>query len=77
MPIEGRNFLSFLNASFGIKAFFILFLVFYAFFALILFRQIQLMTKALPTALSPLLKFVAILHIGVALAFLFIVAGGF
>ena len=66
-----------LNASFGIKAFIILFVIFYIVFALILYRQIQLMTKSLPTVLTPLLKFIAILQVGVALALLFIFIGAF
>lgn len=67
------GFLDFLSAAFVIKTFFILFLVFYSVFALIIFRQIQLMAKALPMSLSALLKFVAIVHIGVAVALLFVV----
>lgn len=71
------GFLDFLSTTFVIKAFFILFLVFYSVFALIIFRQIQLMAKSLPMSLSPLLKFVAIVHIGVAVALLFVVLGVF
>lgn len=67
------GFLDFLSAAFVIKVFFVLFLVFYGVFALIIFRQIQLMAKALPMSLSSLLKFVAIVHIGVAVALLFVV----
>ena len=69
-----ESLFDFTNWDFFIKIFFVLFLVFYSIFALILFRQIQLMSKALPLQLSPLLKFIAILHIGFALALLFIVA---
>lgn len=66
--------LDFINISAGFiaKAFLILFLVFYSVFALILFRQVQLMTKAIPTAVSPFLKFAAIIHVGVSIALLFI-----
>lgn len=71
------SFLDFLTAAFFIKAFIVLFLIFYSIFALILFRQIQLMAKTLPMALSPILKFLGILHIGVALALLFVVLGAF
>ena len=71
------GFLDFLTFSFVLKVFFILFLVFYAVFALIIFRQIQLMAKTLPMVLSPILKFIAIVHIGVALALLFVVLGVF
>lgn len=71
------DFLSFLNAGFGFKAFLVLFLVFYTFFALILLRQVQLMTKKLPTTLSPLLKFITIVHLGVSAALLLLVIGAF
>lgn len=67
------SFLDFLTLSFIVKVFFILFLVFYSVFALVVFRQIQLMAAALPMALAPFLKFVAIIHIGVILALLFVV----
>lgn len=72
------NFLEFsLSLGFLIKAFFVLFLVFYTVFSLIVFRQVQLMERTLPLTLSPLLTFVAIIQIGVALAFLFVVLGAF
>ncbi len=78
MPVDsGGGFVNVLSRAFAIKAFFVLFLVFYAVFALILFRQIQLMAKALPTPVVPFVKFLAILQIGVALALLFIVIGVF
>lgn len=67
------GFLDFLTVEFIIKAFLILFLVFYVVFALVIFRQIQLMAKALPIPLSPLLKFLGIVHIGVSLALFFVV----
>lgn len=78
MPIED-NFGNFFQVETGIfvKSFVVLILVFYSVFALILYRQIQLMNKKLPTALSPFLKFVAIVHIGVSLALLFLVIGSF
>lgn len=68
---------NFLSLIFFIKAFFVLFLIFYIVFALIIFRQVQLMEKALPFVLSPLLTFIAILQIGLSLALLFIVLGVF
>ena len=71
------SFFDFLTVTFVIKAFLILFVVFYSVFALIIFRQIQLMAKSLPMSLSPILKFVAIVHIGVSLALLFVVLGFF
>ncbi len=66
-----------ITTSGGVKAFLVLFLVFYTVFALILFRQILLMNRKLPTPLSPFLRFMAILYIGVSLAILFMVIGTF
>ncbi|MBI2326966.1 hypothetical protein HYU92_01495 [Candidatus Curtissbacteria bacterium] len=78
MPVEENlPIFSSLTVVFGVKAFFVLFLIFYAIFALILFRQIQLMGKTLPTIIVPFLKFLGIFHIGVALALLFVVLGVF
>lgn len=65
------------NANLGTKLFMVLFVVFYLVFALILFRQIQLMDRSIPTPIAPFLKFLGILQIGVALAFLFAVIGLF
>lgn len=77
MPIENFNTGIFeqFNFRFGISAFFILFLIFYSVFSLILFRQIQLMGKTLPTTLAPLIKAIAIIHLGIALSLLFAAIG--
>jgi len=78
MSVENQlGILSQINIGLIIKSFLILFLVFYVFFALIMQRQIQVMNKKLPTLLSPSLKFIAILHIGISLAVLFFVLGSF
>lgn len=78
MPFSLANLNNFgLSTLFVIKAFFVLLLVFYNVFALLLFRQTQLMAKTLPTTLSPILMFIAIVHIGIALSLIFIVAGVF
>lgn len=69
--------LGFLTTAFVVKAFFSLLIVFYIVFAVIIFRQTQLMARSLPTALSPALMFISILHIGVSLAFLFVFLGAF
>ena len=79
MPAEDvvPSILDKLNVALAVKAFFILFLIFYTIFALILYREIQIMGKSLPTPAVPFLKFVAIVHIGLALALLFVVLGVF
>lgn len=71
------GFLGLITGSFVVKIFFALFLIFYSIFSLILYRQIQLMAQALHIPLAPLLKAIAIVQIGVALALIFIVIGSF
>ena len=79
MPVEdaATNLFGRISPSLGIKAFFVLFLVFYLVFALMLFRQIQLGGKALPTSIVPFVRFMAIIHIGFSLALLLVVLGTF
>jgi len=79
MPIDDTSRQLFMNVNldFWIKVFFILFIVFYIVFAFVLNRQIQLMGRALPTQVVPVMKFVALVNIGAALAILFIVIGIF
>ncbi len=79
MLVSGGPF-SFLNdfsLVFGVKAFLVLFLIFYSVFAVILLRQIQTMSRTMPTELSPVLKFIGIMHLGFSLAILFLVIGNF
>ena len=79
MPIEsaGLNLLSTINPSFVVKGFLILFTIFYIVFSAILFRQIDLMSEKLPTSVNPLLRFIAIVNIGVSLALFFLILGIF
>lgn len=65
------------NGLFIAKMFMVLFIIFYTVFALILFRQIQIMTIKLPTKLSPILKFIALIHVGFSLAILFLFMSSF
>lgn len=78
MPIE-NSFGLFENFTSGsvTKVFLILFLIFYVVFSMTLFRQIQTMSKKLPTSLSPFLKFISVLSIGISLALLFLIIGTF
>ena len=69
------NFLNVFSFGFGVKTFLILFLVFYAVFAFVLYTQIGQMSKKLPTSIDPSLKFIGFIHLGVSLAFLFISIG--
>lgn len=82
MPIDETTFqlpkiLAGLNSELLVKAFVVLFVIFFAVFSLILFRQIQLMDRSIPTPIGPFLKFIGILQIGAAIGFLFIVIGAF
>lgn len=80
MPIEQvpLSFFDFsINAALTTKLFLVLFLIFYSIFALILYRQVQLMNNKLPTILSPILSFVSTVHIGASLAVLFLIIGAF
>lgn len=79
MPVDEQTttFLTNIDIDLIVKGFLVLFLIFYVVFSLILFRQIQLMAKKLPTTAVPILKFAGILLVGVSLALLFIVIGIF
>lgn len=79
MPVDNLSVsvLGNLNAQFGLKAFLLLFLVFYSVFTLILFRQIQVMGRTVILPAVPFLKFLAIIHVGITLAILFITIGTF
>lgn len=52
-----------------IKFAILLILAFYAIFALVIVRQVDLMSKTLITPVSPLLKAVSIVHAGFAVGF--------
>ena len=79
MPIEaaGFGFLNLLTVGLGVKMFLILFLIFYIIFAFVLYRQVLTMCMKLPTLLSPHLKFVSVINIGIAVAVLFLIVGLF
>ena len=66
-----------IDAIYVIKAFLALFLFFYVIFSLIIFRQTQVTAKTLSTSLSPYLKFMVIVEMGISLGLLFLVIGGF
>ena len=78
MPItEGTGVLNIFTIALGAKAFIVLFLIFYTMFALILHRQVQIMNGKLPTQLSPALRFISVLNVGVTVAILFLIIGLF
>ena len=76
MPVDpATNFFGFMFldkiADFGILIIFIL----YAIFALLIVRQVDLMTKSLITPVSPLIKAVSIIHAGFAIGLIALVVG--
>ncbi|MBI2599821.1 hypothetical protein HYW43_02805 [Candidatus Daviesbacteria bacterium] len=58
-----------------LKAAILLILVFYAIFALIIIRQVDLMSKTLITSVSPVVKAFAIIHAGFAIGLILLVWG--
>lgn len=57
------------------KAATLLILLFYAIFALVIVRQVDLMGKTLITKISPIVKGVAIVHAGFAIGLIILVYG--
>ena len=75
-----QNFLlqSLLNNDYflvGLKGAILLILIFYAIFALIIVRQVDLMSKTLVTNVSKIVKALAIIHAGFAIALIFLAWG--
>lgn len=58
-----------------VKAAVLLILIFYAIFALMVVRQVDLMSKTLITRVSPILKAFSIIHAGFAIGFIILVWG--
>lgn len=63
------TFLSFLKLAI------LLILIFYAIFALLIVRQVDLMSKTLITSVSPLVKAFSIVHAGVAIGLILLAWG--
>ena len=58
-----------------LKGFILIILIFYAIFALIVVRQVDLMSKTLITGISPVLKAFSILHAGFAVGLILLAWG--
>lgn len=65
------------NFDFFYKVGFAILFLLYFIFALIVIRQVVLMTETLTTEISPLLKAFAIIHAGIALSILILFIGLF
>ena len=75
MPIGNPFFINsdYLNAF--AKGAVLLILIFYAIFALIIVRQVDLMSKTLITKISPIVKALAIIHAGLSIGFIILAWG--
>lgn len=60
--------------SFG-KVAILLILVFYAIFALLIVRQVDLMSKTLITNVSPIIRAISLIHAGFAIGLIFLIWG--
>lgn len=58
-----------------VKLSILIILVFYAIFALLIVRQVNLMSKTLITPVSPVVRAVAVLHAGFAIGLIILVLG--
>lgn len=54
-----------------VKIFILILIVFYIVFSLICFRQVKLMNNMVEAQISPLLKLISLIHLGVAVAVFF------
>lgn len=80
MPAEtaGGVITTFITSSYFlsiIKAGILLILIFYAIFAVIIIRQVDLMGKTFVTDISPVLKAFSIIHAGFAIGLIFLAWG--
>lgn len=69
------NFLNLEPTLIFLKMVILLILIFYAIFALMVVRQVDLMSKALITPVSPLVKAFSIAHAGFAIGLIFLAWG--
>ncbi len=72
MPTNPTDFFNNSYVLFFIKAATLILLVFYAIFALIIIRQVDLMGKTLKTNVAPVVKILAIVHAVFAILLIFL-----
>lgn len=75
MVSDPNNIFSNIYLVYFLKWAILIILVFYAIFALIIVRQVDLMSKTLITPVSPVVKAVAILHGGFAIGLIVLAWG--
>ena len=75
MPVSTSDILNLQTVLIFIKAAILIILFLYAIFALLIVRQVDLMSKTLITPVSPIVKAISIIHAGFALGFIFLAFG--
>lgn len=75
MPISTPDLLNSQVALVFIKGAILIILILYAIFALLIVRQVDLMSKTLITPVSGVVKAIAIIHAGFAVGFIFLAFG--
>ncbi len=75
MPNTTPDLLEFEVIRIALKIAILIILVFYAIFALIVIRQVDLMSKTLITKVSPILKAFSIVHAGFAIGLIILAFG--
>lgn len=75
MVTDGGGLMNFFTMAFFVKISILLILTFYAIFALLIVRQVDLMSRTLITPISPLVKAFSIIHAGFAIGFLVLMFG--
>jgi len=73
--MEVNNFFNSEAVLVFLKATTLLILLIYAIFALIIIRQVDLMSKTLITNFSPIVRFLAIIHAGFAIGLIILAYG--
>lgn len=75
MVTDSSGLMNFFTVAFFVKISILLILTFYAIFALLIVRQVDLMSRTLITPISPLVKAFSIIHAGFAIGFLVLLFG--
>lgn len=75
MPTDTTRFLNSEVVLSFIKLIILIILLFYAIFALLIVRQVDLMSKTLITRVSPIVRFISIVHAGFAIGLIILAWG--
>lgn len=75
MQVTNDSLINPLVLTYAVKATIYIIVIFYAIFALVVVRQVTLMSKTLITPVSPIVKGIAIIHGGFAIGFAVFIMG--